>query len=84
MDDQRPGDGQHLALSAREVSGGGPALAGEIGKSRIHFPDASRGLARLKDAARDLQIVLDRHQRKDVFGLGHEGKAEADHGVGRC
>ncbi len=82
MHDQCPRHGEHLPLSARQIAGRGPALAHEIGKGRIHFVDAGRDVARLQDAACDLQIVLDRHQRKDVLGLRHEGKPKPNHHMG--
>ena len=84
MHDQGAGDRKHLSLSARQIAGGGAALAHEIREGRVHLVHTRWDFTPLEDAAGDSEIVLDRHQGKDILCLRHEGQAKPHHGMGRC
>ena len=74
MHDQGAAHRQHLALPARQAPRLKPPLPRQIGKHRIGFFDARANLGAGQDAARDAQVLLDRHLRKDVLGLRHESQ----------
>ena len=83
LGDQRPRDGQHLPLPAREPSGQLARPRAEVRKARIGVGDGRLALASRPDGGGQRQVLGDREGREDVLGLRHEGQAARDPGVRR-
>src|SRR6266705_3208143 len=69
---QRPPDGEHLLLAARDLVA--PVLA-TLGELRKEIVDALEGPA--SGTHRDAEVLLDRERRKDIAGLRDKADAQS-------
>ncbi len=80
---ERPADGEHLLLAARERAGELPLPLLEDGEERVHALEVARP-PRARRPRRDLhvraeeEVLPHRHRREDLPPLGHERAAEGD------
>src|SRR5262249_33339408 len=72
LEDQRPRHLQHLLLAAGKIAGAAPSRLAQHGKRLVEPLDLRLELGRARArVGPETQVLLDRHQRKDVAALRH-------------